>query len=281
MRKRRLSSQNITTIVVALLGAIGTIAVAYFAFRGNVAPIELAIIATQTAESRLTASAILPTLSITNTLSISEMPTLPSINSTNTSFPANILFQDDFSTNNNGWRVGARNPEFSEQNLELVNGQYQFGAYFKEDTFTWINIPNLSAKNFYLSVETEVVQTAANSDLGIAIMFRYGNHGQSTYAIVFNNDSAFEFHVRNNGIWQRLYKGSSNAFQLQEGSSNTFGLKFFGQRFTAYANGQEIYTLEDSVLSGAGEIGLGAHGQGGKSATIRFDNLLVTENLNP
>ena len=50
-KSRSTSSKESVTIITALIGVIGTIAVAYFAFRGTVAPRELEISATQTAES--------------------------------------------------------------------------------------------------------------------------------------------------------------------------------------------------------------------------------------
>ena len=80
MSKQRLSPQNITAIIVAAIGVIGSIAVSYFAFRGNTAPIELSISTTQTAEARLTASAIPAMLSqvasITDTPFPGEIPSL-------------------------------------------------------------------------------------------------------------------------------------------------------------------------------------------------------------
>ncbi|MBK9008062.1 MAG: hypothetical protein IPM31_13855 [Anaerolineae bacterium] len=45
------SSNNLAPVITAIIGVIGTIAVAYFTFRSNVAPKELEISATQTAES--------------------------------------------------------------------------------------------------------------------------------------------------------------------------------------------------------------------------------------
>lgn len=288
MSKQRLSPQNITTIIVAVIGVIGSIAVSYFAFRGNTAPIELSISTTQTAEARLTASAIPAMLSqvasITDTPFPGEIPSLitPSpINPAEISRPEKILFQDDFNSNDNGWNVGKRTLMFTQQDLEIINGQYQFGANFDSDAFTWVNIPDISVKDFYLSVDTKVIQYTKRSDIGIVIAFRYGFRGENTYAVVFNNDSTFSFHIKENGVWRQVYQGDSTAFQIQEGAYNTFALKAYGQRFTAYANGQELYTLDDSTITDVGELGLGAHGQKGTSLIVKFDNLLITENSNP
>jgi hypothetical protein len=45
------SSKGLVTIIVAFIGVLGTVAVSYFAFRGNVEPKQLEIRATQMAES--------------------------------------------------------------------------------------------------------------------------------------------------------------------------------------------------------------------------------------
>ncbi len=55
MSNKKLSlSKDLITVITAIIGVVGTITVAYFAFRGVVAPKELEISATQTAEARLT-----------------------------------------------------------------------------------------------------------------------------------------------------------------------------------------------------------------------------------
>ena len=60
------SSKAWVPIITAIIGVVGTIAVAYFSFRGLVVPKELEISATQTAES----------LRATQTVSIAETQTL-------------------------------------------------------------------------------------------------------------------------------------------------------------------------------------------------------------
>ena len=50
-KHRSLSSKDTAIIVTSVIGVIGTITVAYFAYRGTTAPLEIAISATQTAES--------------------------------------------------------------------------------------------------------------------------------------------------------------------------------------------------------------------------------------
>ncbi len=51
MKKRRLSPQNITMILIALIGMVGTVIAAYFAYRGNTAAAELTLRSALTREA--------------------------------------------------------------------------------------------------------------------------------------------------------------------------------------------------------------------------------------
>lgn len=71
------SSKNLVTIITTLIGVLGTVAVAYFAFRGNIEPKQLEIRATQTAESiRATQSAAAP-IQASSTSSLTDNPVPP------------------------------------------------------------------------------------------------------------------------------------------------------------------------------------------------------------
>jgi hypothetical protein len=90
MNKWRLSSNNITKIIIAFISVFGTITGAYFVFRGNTAPIELSLNATQTAESKkLTFTpAILITNTTESTPTAQNSPT--PINATEINLPTNV-----------------------------------------------------------------------------------------------------------------------------------------------------------------------------------------------
>jgi hypothetical protein len=128
-----------------------------------------------------------------------------------------------------------------------------------------------------MSVDVEAIQIPTNSSADIIIAFRYGNQGRTTYVVAFGSDSSFSFYSCIDDEWNLIYQGKSNTFQIKEGETNTFGVKAIEQKFTVYANGQELHTLEDSLLNYEGEIGIGLKGNSGKSILVRFDNLVVTE----
>jgi hypothetical protein len=94
-KNKSASSNNLIPVITALIGVVGTIAVAYFAFRGAVAPKELEISATQTAESikaTQTSAALsaIPTLIPNGTSTESFLPPSP------TAEPVSQALYDNF-----------------------------------------------------------------------------------------------------------------------------------------------------------------------------------------
>jgi hypothetical protein len=296
--------QNPSALVL-LLAAILTFVGVIAKNKNDEKVARLPIEATLTAEARLTAVAIpsltpqatsdsitsfpteTPTTIIVSSPTIfTETPIIASatypVISTETPTLARVLFQDEFSSNINGWVVGIRENEFSQRDIEFLDGKLQYSVSFKDDgVFSWVNVPRLREKDFHLKVNTEIIQQTRYSNTGIVIAFRYINQGESSYAILFNNDATFSFQTKENGNWRKIYTGKSDAFHISEGEINTFEVMTYGQRFTVYANGQELYVLDDPTIKVEGEIGLGAYGQErDKSIIVRFDNLLITENSN-
>jgi len=72
------SSNNLAPVITAIIGVAGTITVAYFAFRSNIAPKELEISATQTAES-IKATQTAAVLSAIPAVIPSSVPTVLSV----------------------------------------------------------------------------------------------------------------------------------------------------------------------------------------------------------
>lgn len=288
------------TIAVAIIGCLGVLSSAFIGVLPDILKSSSTLITPSSTIESATSFVIssdMPTFTIVPpSTTPSETPTVfvptfvtPSETSTiifipstvtpsETPFSNNVLFQDDFSTNINGWAVGKRSYEFSEKNTEISDGQYQYSVALKDDgTYSWINIPNLITRDFSLKIDAEFIQKSKNTT-GIVIAFRYINQGKSSYAVIFNGNSTFSFRVRENGTWRTIYTGKSNAYSVSEGKINTFAVTAQGQIFKFYANGQELYALSDFSITSEGEIGFGTYGQEKDSSVIMtFDNVIVTE----
>lgn len=292
MPRSRLSSANVTAIIIAAIGTIGAVVTAYFAFRSNTAPIELSINATQTAQAN-NATTLNSPISITSTPDLSiipntQMPTqtelileTPSLTQTPVIAPTPIvLFSENFSSNENGWMIGIREGSITKQNRNIVDGVLQLDFQFLEAGYGWVNVPDFRADNFYISTDVTTVQYSKGSTIGVVFTFRIVNQGNTAYSIEFNNDGTIALYINNsikNEKWRLLHRESINAFELREGQTNNLAIRVLGQRFTAYANGIELYSFEDNILRGIGEVGLGINGESQSSAIVRFDNIVITK----
>lgn len=281
MSPRRLSSANLTTIIVAVVGVIGVIATAYFSFRGNTASVELPLKATQTAQAQITLTHVDAVVIQDTPVPIATETPLPAQVMESPQPTPIVLFSESFDTNANDWALGARSGNISKQNREIVDGTLEIGIDFYENGYGWVNAPDFRAENFYVAVDAEIVQFSTRSKIGIVIAFRMTNGGNASYAIEFNNDGTIALFstqtLREDGRWQLVHEEKSDAFQINEGMWNNFAVRVLGQRFTAYANGIELFTFEDNSIRGIGEVGIGLSGERQKSAIARFDNFVITK----
>jgi hypothetical protein len=289
MTRRQLSSAELTTILVAVIGTLATIATAYFAFLGNLAPAKLALHATQTAEARIAASpsfvpspTTLPTDTAVPTATETLLPTLPPTEILGSPVPTPvILFSDSFDTNANGWPIGIREIPIARLNRELTDGIFKLDIIYHGKGYGWITAPDFRAENFYISVDAKVVQFSARSIIGVVILFRISNGGNSAYAIEYRNDGTFGLYssktLRQDGLWRLIHEENSDAFELIKDKVNNFGVRVQGQQFTAFVNGEELFIFEDNSIKGIGEVGVGFSGESEKSAIVTFDNLLITK----
>ena len=289
MSNDRSSSTNLTAILVALIGTLATIVTAYFAFRGNLAPLELALNATQTAEAKITDSpglvpSVITIVTDTSVPTATEtlLPTSSPTQITETPAPTPvILFSDSFGNNANGWPLGRRDIPIARLDREISDGTLQLDIDYYGKGYGWITAPDFRAKDFYISVDAEVVQFSTRSTIGVVILFRISNGGNTAYAIEFRNDGTFGLYssktLRQDGLWGLVHEENSDAFQLTEGTVNNYGVRVLGQEFTAYVNGIELFTFEESSIGEIGDVGIGFSGESGKSAIVKFDNLLITK----
>jgi hypothetical protein len=284
MSSRRLSSTSFAAITVAIVGVIGTIVTAYFAYLGSITPTELSLGSTRTAQAQI------GTASTPNLLTDTLTPDTPVPSKTNTLLPTYtvtaestpvVLFSDNFNSNAHGWALGVRDGNTINQKREIIEGTLQLNYYFHEDGYGWIYIPDIQAENFYLSVDAVVTQHTTKSKVGIAIFFRIGDRGNTAYAIKFNNDGTLALYLNETinqyGKWELLHQENSDALELKEGVVNNLAIRVLGQRFTAYSNGVELYTFEDNSLRGIGQIAIGINGDRQNTAIMQFDNLLITK----
>jgi len=279
MGRQRLSQNQRTTIIVAIITTIGAIAGAYFSFRGNIAPAELSLHTTQTAEAKAPTlapqqatstpslvdetptstviSAIQPTIQIVNGLSPAQDQALQlaasSILQVAKQLP--LIVRDNFDANDYGW---SESQEIFEQGIEcnksLKESKYsiflkstsQVGAYC---------IPFIPKKvnNFYLSLDTQLVQST-NTD--ILLYYRYIDESNFNYLIMNPQTQTISLGVRQAGR-DNLYVQSVYLSSILKDKANKLTLLVLTGSQTIYINDQlEILVSNENILN-EGQLRLG------------------------
>lgn len=189
---------------------------------------------------------------------------------------ATVTFQEDFTTNENGWWVGEGSDDYGDYESRVVDGVYRFSMTSKQPAWNWNWVPNYSAKDFWLRVQVTLVE--ASADANVSITFRE-NKNSDFYRVQFANDGTYRVRLFQGGEWRTLQEWmSSDAIRLEPGVANIFAVLVEGSDFTLYANDQELATVQDSALSEAGKISLAIGlDEGNQTVTVDFDNLVIKE----
>jgi hypothetical protein len=186
-----------------------------------------------------------------------------------------ILFQDDFSSNVNDWRVGEFSSEYGEKTDDFVDGRYRRSFVAKKGITDRSTIPDFSAKDFLLSVDATIVEGSGRGSVGIT--FRE-NDNDDFYFAEFDTDGDYKVALWHSDEWKIIgHWESSNVISLGQGIRNSFAVLVKDSSFTLYANGQELATVNDTTLSEKGEVGLAISLDADQTLTVDFDNLLIKE----
>ncbi len=241
MSKPRLTSQNITTIIIAVIGVVGTVAVAYFAFREKTAPIELAIITTQTAEAKqtLSSNAFIPTVSIsapdippteifpTSTFLPEQGFSTNCINSTDwTPSPKSSLFSNE----NNCWDLTSNGIAVQDGKLffAIQNSVEQRGAIYTP-------IPKEGTISFNVRIDTFLSgQTNGNLAFGVGTVDNWLSKGK----FVFFRATDSGYYIVYGGEITEVGKNTIDAYEI--GSDIVVTYEFKNLVFDIYVDNTKI-----------------------------------------
>lgn len=199
---------------------------------------------------------------------------------------ADILFQDDFSTNSHGWWTKEFEDEFGFSEVQIGDGKYRQILKSKKGTFFAYAVPDFLSENFWLQVEVKLIETSTTAgNAEVTIIFRKNQKENYVngdfYGVSFHNNGTYQVTLRQNGEWQApLIQDDtvSTTINLQPGVTNTFAILVKGSIFTIYANGQKLTTVTDITLKEAGEVSLGIGlNEADQTLTVDFDNLIIKE----
>jgi hypothetical protein len=241
MSKPRLTSQNITTIIISVIGVVGTVTVAYFSFREKTAPMELAIITTQTAEAKQTllSNTLIPTVSV-NTPDILPTEILPTstalpeqgfstncINSTDwTPSPKSSLFSNE----NNCWDLSSNGIAVQDGKLffAIQNNAEQRGAIYTP-------IPKEGTISFNVRIDTFLSgQTNGNLAFGVGTADNWLSKGK--YVFFRATDSGY--YIVYGGEITEVGKNTIDAYKIS--SDIVVAYEFKNLVFDIYVDNTKI-----------------------------------------
>lgn len=182
-----------------------------------------------------------------------------------------ILLAECFDSGQNGWSSGA----VSETNFDSdtkISGQYIVTVTAKvEDGYVYRDsLVTQTFEDFALSVEA----TPQDSEAGYTYGLVFRNAGASYYTFEVGNDRGYRVYLHDAG-WQALDRGEANA--IKPGQTNELKVVARGRELVFFVNGDEVTVLEDKTISG-GRAGLVVSVlEKDKTATVSFDNLVVSQ----
>jgi hypothetical protein len=191
-----------------------------------------------------------------------------------------ILFQDDFSTNENDWMVGEYSSEWSDGEHTLAGGKYQIFMDSKQDAARWTYLPDLSVKNFTLTFDVTLIDTAGDFSSGApAAVIQLRHNSSGDYYRLFFDDDAYKILVKQDGEYETVVDWTKNsAIKLEPGVENNFAITIDVTTISLFANGEKVAAVDDETLRARGKIGLGgALFEADQQAVFEFDNLVVTK----
>lgn len=190
-----------------------------------------------------------------------------------------IMFQDDFSSNQNDWPTGPQEDEYGKTDSKLADGHYRMTQEAKQGVFVWNNLADKDYDNFIFSVEATIVEKKVADTFAYGLTLRENVDDADLYAFELDTNGHYSVSVRHKEEWKTLVKWTKSPVINREGT-NQLTVKAAGSAFTFYVNGNEVTTLEDDTLTtGAIGLALDLYDKGDK-ATVDFDNLFI-RSLNP
>jgi hypothetical protein len=194
-----------------------------------------------------------------------------------------LIFYEDFSSNDMGWETGQDSDAYSSESEEIRDGQYVASMTAKQDyAFAILSLPDFRADDFRWSTDMTVLDSTATADnLMIEFSFREadGVSGKH-YSFMLYSDGTSSGEVwpdsswQNSGyLWENVF---DNAIDLSTGITNTVSVEADGPDFTFSINGIPLQTATDDTIleDGSMSIVLGLM-KAGESLTIAFDNITV------
>jgi hypothetical protein len=180
-----------------------------------------------------------------------------------------LLYSDDFSGPNSGW--GSKVDENRERGYE--NGEYVV-LIKQEKWLTWTWGSNATFSDFTLEADARWMEGPESARFGL--IFRHQDNDNFYYFLI-SGEGKYTIRKRQDGEWQSVEDLHWVPLpHIEVGiATHHFKVVCFGTKFSLYANGQHLITVQDDA-SDEGKVGLIVEAvTGSDPIRVAFDNLSV------
>lgn len=182
-----------------------------------------------------------------------------------------ILFSDDFSNPNSGWKVW----NSQEAVIEYAEGGLQFTI--NQLNYDYWSLPGKDFSNVTLAVDAALKEGPTDNDFGLICRMQ---DEYNFYAFLISSDGYGGIVKVKDGLYQVLNSESGleyGAMIQQDLAVNLIRADCIGSTLTLYVNHEKFLEVEDSDFTD-GDVGLLAGSYSQSGVRILFDNFYV---LNP
>ncbi len=207
---------------------------------------------------------------VSNGATVEDSPTLES-GSDSPTLRGDVLFEETFDTNENGWDTGVLEDEYGRETGSIEDGIYTLQVTAEQPVYIERQLPDRDFDDLVLTVD--ITPTDSDEHYAYGVTFRQ-NDDLDSYVVELGNDQTFGVFRFDDEGWTTLQDWTVSEAILP-GETNTLTVIAEDSRLAFLVNGQPLTDLHDEALS-TGTVGLVVEVfQEGQSATVQFDNLVI------
>lgn len=175
--------------------------------------------------------------------------------------PGEVLFQDDFSTDQGDWGIA--------QGISIDGGQFNLRVD-QPSNYVWSTIgPNYADIDF--QVDTE--KLGGPDDNSFGQVFRFQDQ-KNFYTFEISSDGYYTVNKYEDGVWNNLIDWTASPLINQGQAHNQISTIIQGNYYTFLINGVQVDSMtQDSPVEGG--VGVIASSYAEPDVNIGFDNVLV------
>jgi hypothetical protein len=196
----------------------------------------------------------------------------------------NILYVEDFFSNEKGWATGKEDISNGEVTREIADGKYLIKLKCSgKICVSLTNIPLFHDANYTLTIDTKVIKsTKSKEKMSLEFSLRevdpeFWKH----YDFVIDGDGTSYLDLWLTGKIENIVSlwshSADNRFSLKDGITNTIEIRMIGSTISASVNGEKIDSVIDTSIGDAGTITIILSLSEPGEIQIEFDNLTIKE----